>query len=77
MRSSRMRGYGSWSIGWREGERSPGPPPGNPWGCGVVAIGFIVLLLVTSVKVALETGNGMALLIGLAVAAGIIQGMNK
>lgn len=77
MPSHRMRGYGSWSIGWREGERAGPPPSGNPWGCGVVAVLFIILLLFTCLKVALETGNGMALLIGLAVVAGIVQGLNK
>lgn len=77
MRSSRMRGYGSWSIGWREGERNPGPPPEDSWGCVIVSIGFIILLLCVSLKTAVETGSGMAILIGLAIAAGIIQGMTK
>lgn len=77
MRCSRMRGYGSWCLGWKEAERNPGPPQGNG-GCGTVAVcGFVILIALSSFKVALETGSGMAVLIGIAVIAGLAQGLTK
>lgn len=74
MRSSRMRGYGSWCMGWREAERKPSPPSGGP---GIFFFAFMALVVFSCVKVAIETGNPMAFLIGLAVVAGIFQGMKS
>lgn len=74
MRSSRMRGYGSWSMGWREGERTPSPPSSGP---GILFYGFMLLVVVSFVKVAIDTGNPMAFLIGLAVIAGVIKGISS
>jgi hypothetical protein len=69
-----MRGYGSWSIGWREAENKSYKPDNSGNGCLLVFFGLIVL---TSFKVAIETGNFLAFLIGLAVIAGCINGLNK
>lgn len=77
MRSHRMRGYGAWCMGWRDGERRSSPPPGNGWGCGVLVLVFVVLLVFSSVRVALETGSFYSILIALAVIAGILNGMSK
>jgi hypothetical protein len=77
MRSHRMRGYGSWCMGWRDAERNPGPPPGNNGGCGILFFGFMALVVFSFFKVALETGNGMGIILGLAVVAGVIKGMSK
>lgn len=75
MRSHRMRGYGAWCMGWRDGERNSAPPPGNGWGCAVFAVGFAVLVLISSFRVAFETGSGLALLFGFAVVMGIVKGL--
>lgn len=77
MRSHRMRGYGAWCMGWRDGGRRSGPPSGNGWGCGVLVLLFAALLVFTSVRVALETGSGLALLLGFAVIMGIVKGMTE
>lgn len=77
MRSSRMRGYGSWTIGWREGERNRGGPSGDNGGCLIVALPLIGLILFSAVKVSLETGNFLAILFGLAIIMGILSGLNK
>lgn len=77
MRSHRMRGYGAWCMGWGDGERRSGPPPGNGWGCGVLVLVFVVLLVFSSVRVAFETGSFYSILIALAVIAGILNGMSK
>lgn len=70
MRCSRMRGYGSWSIGWREGERLPPQPPGRP---PMFFYVLVAIVLIVCVRVAFETGNPMALLIGLGVLMGIMK----
>jgi hypothetical protein len=70
-----MRGYGSWSIGWNEAERNPTPPPGDNWGCGLLSIAFIIIVICTSLKTSVETGNVFALIIGLAIAGGVFQGL--
>jgi len=73
VRSSRMRGYGSWCIGWREGERQRGQPLGDP-GCGMFFFyAFFALLVFYCFKVSAETGNFMGVLIGLAVVAGLLK----
>lgn len=72
MRSSRMRGYGSWCIGWREAERKPYQGGGGP---GIFFYGFIILLVISCIKVAIETGNPTAFIIGLAVIAGVFKGL--
>lgn len=74
MRCSRMRGYGSWCMGWREGERLPPGPPGKP---GIFFWGFMALLVFSFVKVGIETGNSMGFLLGLAVVAGLMKGMKS
>lgn len=38
---------------------------------------FAALLVFTSVRVALETGSGLALLLGFAVIMGIVKGMTE
>jgi hypothetical protein len=73
MRSSRMRGYGSWTIGWREGERLP---PGPSQGPGCLFWGFIAVLLYTCVQVAIQ-GHPFALLLGLAILIGAVKGMKS
>jgi len=72
MRSSRMRGYGSWTIGWREGERLP---PGPPQGPGWLFWGFVGVLLFSCLQVALQ-GHPFALILGLAILAGAVRGAN-
>lgn len=78
MRSSRMRGYGAWKAGWREGERRiSGSPPGNSR-CGtLLGYGFILLLVFSCFKVAFESGNPMGILFGLAVIAGVIKAVSR
>ena len=77
MRSHKMRGYGAWCQGWNDAERRSGPPsPGNG-GCGMWVLAFMLLLAFSFFKVALETGNGMGLVLGIAVIAGVLKGMNK
>jgi len=65
-----MRGYGSWTIGWREGERLPPGPPHKP---GVLFWAFIGLVLFSCVQVALQ-GHPLAILFGLAILAGALNG---
>jgi hypothetical protein len=78
MRSSRMRGYGSWCIGWREGERRSPVPPQEPGGCGMLMfLGFMLLVVVSFLKTSFETGNPMGLILGLAVVAGVVKGLSK
>jgi hypothetical protein len=73
VRCKRMRGYGSWSIGWREGERQRGQPLGDP-GCGMLFLyAFLALVVFCCLKVTIETGNFMGVLIGLAVVAGLLK----
>jgi hypothetical protein len=74
MRCSRMRGYGSWCIGWREGERLPPGPPSKP---GIFFYGFMALVVFSCVKVGIETGNFMGFLLGLAVVAGLVKGIKS
>lgn len=77
MRSSRMRGYGSWCIGWNEASRKQNQPSNNGNGCALFLIGFGILFLISSIKVCFETGSPLALFFGLAVIAGIIKGLNN
>lgn len=68
-----MRGYGSWTIGWREGGRLP---PSEPSGCGTILLfSFFAILVISFFRVGIETGNPMGFLLGLAVVAGVIKGM--
>jgi hypothetical protein len=76
MRCKRMRGYGSWCMGWREGERLPPGPSGNG-GCVMAFVyGFLILLAFTFFKVGIESGNGLAFIFGLAVIAGLLKKNN-
>lgn len=73
-----MRGYGSWCIGWKEGERRPSGPPPEPSGCGMLMFfGFMALVVFSFLKTSLETGNPMGLILGLAVVAGVMKGLSK
>jgi hypothetical protein len=75
MRCRRMRGYGAWCMGWREGERKTYRPSNNDPGFGsILFYGFLVLVALTFFKVALETGNGLGILFGIAIIAGMLKG---
>lgn len=74
MRCSRMRGYGSWCMGWREAERKPSPPSKDP---GIFFWAVVAMIVFSFLKVAVETGNTTGLLIGIAVVIGVIQGMKS
>lgn len=71
LRCRKMRGYGSWCMGWKEAERLPPGPPGN--GPGIFFYCIVGLIVLTCGKVALETGNPAALLIGLGIIAGVMK----
>lgn len=75
MRCKRMRGYGSWCLGWKEGERASNRPSNNDnGGCGTtVVVGFILIVAFSFFKVAIESGNGLAFILGLAVIAGLMK----
>lgn len=77
MRSSRMRGYGSWSIGWNEARRKSNLPPNNNDnnGCAILFLGFSFLFLISCFKVSFETGSPLAIFIGLAAIAGTLKGL--
>lgn len=76
MRSSRMRGYGSWCIGWNEGSRKqPTPPPSNNGGCMIIFLIFIILLVFSSFKASFETGSPLGIFLGLAIVAGLLKGL--
>jgi len=69
-----MRGYGSWCVGWREGERTPYRPNNDNNGCGMAFVyGFIILLAISFFKVSIESGSGLAFIFGLAVLAGLFK----
>lgn len=70
MRSSRMRGYGSWCTGWREGGRMPSSPSGGP---GILFWAFMALVVFSCLK----AGGTMGLILGLAVIAGVIKGIQS
>jgi hypothetical protein len=69
MRSSRIRGYGSWTIGWREAERLPSGPPHKP---GDFFWCFIALIMFVCIKVVIQ-GHPFAILIGFSILAGTIK----
>jgi hypothetical protein len=73
MRCSRMRGYGAWCQGWRDSERLPPGPPHKP---GIFFWSFIGLVVFACIQVAAQ-GNPLALLFGLAILVGAIQGACK
>lgn len=80
MRFRRMRGYGSWSIGWREGERRGSFQPrnngNNNGGLGpIILFGFLILTAITLVQVSIQTGSLLGILIGIALVAGILKGV--
>lgn len=73
-----MHGYGAWCLGWWEAERDRGPsPPGNGGGCMVLFVCLVGLFALSCFRVAFETGNGMGIVLGLAVIAGLVKGMNN
>ena len=73
MRRHRMRGYGAWCQGWRDAQRLPPGPPHKP---GIFFWGFILLVIFSCLQVAAQ-GNPLAILFGLAILAGAIQGAYK
>lgn len=75
MRCSRMRGYGSFCLGWKEAERTKYEPSNNSGG-GCLLI-FFTLLAFSFFKVAVETGNFVGFLLGIAVIAGALNGLKK
>ena len=68
-----MRGYGAWCQGWRDAQRLPPGPPHKP---GIFFWSFIGLVVFACFQVALQ-GNPLAILFGLAILAGAIQGACK
>lgn len=75
-----MRGYGAWCLGWYEAERDRGGgggPPGNNGGCMVLFMCLVGLFALSCFRVAFETGNMMGVLLGLAVIAGLVKGLNR
>jgi len=74
MRSKRMRGYGSWSIGWKEAERTSNRSFNKDPGFGMVILyGFMILLVMTLFQVAVQTGNFLGFLLGIAILAGLAK----
>lgn len=71
LRSKNMRGYGSWSMGWKEAERNPGPPGDNS-GCLIPAGILIILIAWASIQ-----AGGLGILFGLAAIAGILNGLKR
>lgn len=71
-----MRGYAFWCMGWDENDPSPGPP-GNNGGCMVLFMCLVGLFALSCFRVAFETGNMMGVLLGLAVIAGLLKGLNR
>lgn len=74
MRCSRMRGYGSWSMGWNEAQRKPSPPSNNN-GCGLLMGLFFLLLALCLFKASFDTGSPLGLLFGICVIAGFLKGL--
>lgn len=70
-----MRGYGSWCLGWKEGEKaSYEPNTNNNGGCGTtVVVCFVLLVAFSFFKVAIESANGLAFILGIAVIAGLMK----
>jgi hypothetical protein len=75
MRSSRMRGYGSWCIGWNEGKNKNIEPPSNNNGCLFIFIIFVILLIISSFKASFQTGSPLGIIFGLAILAGLLKGL--
>jgi Flp pilus assembly protein TadB len=59
-------------MGWREGERKS-YPSGNSHP-GFFFYGFFLLLVLCFFKVAIETGNPLGVLFGIAIVAGLLKG---
>ena len=71
MRNHRMRGYGAWCMGWNEAERTKYQPSNNSGGGCLIL--FFVLVALCFFKVAIETGNAMGVLLGIAVLVGAFK----
>lgn len=69
MRNHRMRGFGSWSLGWWEAERLPPGPPHKP---GIIFWGILALLVFCCLQSAVS-GHPFALVIALAILAGALK----
>ena len=61
MRSSRMRGYGAWCMGWNDAQKKSYQPNNNNSGCLII---FLLILSFSFFKVAIETGNFLGMLFG-------------
>lgn len=77
MRCKRMRGYGSWCIGWNEAKNKPYEPNNNT-GCGIVGLGlFFILLAICFVKASIDTGSPLGVLLAISVLTGFVKGLNN
>lgn len=74
MRSSRMRGYGSWCMGWKDAPRTGPDNNNNPSGCLII---FFIVLAFCFFKAAIEVGSGWGFIFGLALLAGFFGAFKK
>ena len=76
MRSKRMRGYGSWCMGWKEAEKSRKSHPNNDGnGLGsIIFYFFLIVIAITFFQVAVQTGNPLGILLGFAIITGMLKG---
>jgi len=73
-RSSRMRGYGSWSIGWKESSKER---TGESFGCGFITLIFAGLIIYFLIATVIESGFGFGAVFCLALLSGLFQGYMK
>lgn len=68
MRCCRMRGYGSFCIGWNEAQRTKYEPDNNNNGClAIIAAVFVICLISAMISV----GTFWGFVIGLAILVGM------
>jgi hypothetical protein len=60
-------------VSWLERGRAALQPSGDGNGCGLLAYGFLILVALTFFKVAIETGNGLGFIFGLAIIFGLLK----